>query len=94
MKASVILVLVGVVALIGVAGFAAASSIGHNSSAAQATGSNGAHHNSGGGMMGGQGGECRDMFEWNHQWSNMYSNGSASSICQDDLNHDCGACLS
>jgi len=81
MNASVMLVLVGVVALVGVAGFAAASSIGHNSSDAQATGSNGAHHDTGGNMMDGHEGGSGNMNEWNHQWSNTCSNGSESCSC-------------
>jgi hypothetical protein len=81
MKASVILVLVGVVALVGIAGFAAASSIGHNGSVSQATGSNGVHQSSGGSMMDGHGGGSGNMNDWNHQWSNTCSNGSESCGC-------------
>jgi hypothetical protein len=80
MKASVMLVLVGVVALVGIAGFAAASSIGHNSPGAQATESNGVHHNSGGSMMDGHGGS-RNMNDLNCQWSNTCYNGSESCSC-------------
>lgn len=87
MRNAVLLVIVGVVTLIGVAGFAAASSLGHNGSAAQATGMNGSQHYSGGGMMGGHGMMggygmgCGNMAGWNYQYSNSAFNGSAFCPC-------------